>query len=109
LIGIQAPSGIVAIAARMLSWFGTVMEKCTSAASRQAATSLGEKNALSARRRIVAVTPAARSTLIASLTSDAAPRPDPALPARSLVATITGRECGVEAATSRKCGPRTFV
>jgi hypothetical protein len=40
--------------------------------------------------------PAARAAVIASATMLAAPRDEPALPARSLVAAITGAACGVE-------------
>src|SRR4249919_858054 len=49
----------------------------------------------SPRTRISPVAPAARAVLIASRTIDAAPLPEPALPARSRIPAITGAACRV--------------
>ncbi len=74
LIGFQAVSGMAAIVARMVFVLATVIEWWAPAA-RIALTSLAEKNAESARTRIIAVTPASRSARIASATSESAPLP----------------------------------
>jgi hypothetical protein len=53
------------------------------------------------------VTPASRAVLIASTTSEAAPRTDVALPERSRAATITGAAIGVATVAASTLSPRT--
>jgi CheY-like chemotaxis protein len=62
---------------------------------RQAVTTAPEPNALSPRTRILPVAPHRRAVVIAWRTSEAAALAEAALPARSLVAAITGAAAGV--------------
>ena len=50
-------------------------------------------NAESPRTMILPVAPQARAVLIAERSWEAAPRPDPVLPARSRISAITGAAC----------------
>jgi hypothetical protein len=61
-----------------------------------AAMVLTEKNAESARARIIPVAPASRAAPIASVNNDAAPFPEPADPLRSRVAVMIGAASGVD-------------
>ena len=60
------------------------------AARRQAPSTAVEQNAESARSTICPTAPADRATPIASVTSPAAPRAEPAFPPRNRVAATTG-------------------
>ncbi|SCD56276.1 hypothetical protein GA0115237_1030120 [Streptomyces sp. ScaeMP-6W] len=93
LIGVQAVSGMAAMSSRTLLHWATAREKLA-LCRRQAATTLWEKNAKSARTTTTPVAPMARTTLMASAISVAAPLAEPADPFRSRSATATGAAMG---------------
>ena len=77
------------------------------AARRQTPITAAEQNAESARTTTCPVAPAARATPIASATSPAAPRAEPAFPLRSRVAATTGAANGVQIVATSGDSPRS--
>jgi hypothetical protein len=77
------------------------------AARRQAPSTAVEQYAESARTSTCPVAPAARATPIASATSPAVPRAEPAFPPRSLLAATTGAASGVQTVVISGDRPRS--
>jgi hypothetical protein len=105
-MGVQAVSGMAAIAA-LTAWFiGAVTEK-KAPARRTAPVNAAEQNAESARTIRIPVHPVLRAVPTACPAKLAAPREDAALPPRSRVAPITGAATGVLTVAASTFRPRT--
>src|SRR5579859_7613849 len=105
-MGVQASSGIAAIAALTAGPIRAVTEK-HAPARRHAVVNAAQYRPESARATIVPVHPADRAVPSASAVKPAAPRAVLALPPRSRVPASTGAACGVLIAAASAFSPRT--